>query len=259
MPKPEGFSLFPFLRSVPLLFTVLAGLPNHLRAQVKMENPPYSRLNTFGAFVAYSWNSSHMFLGYAQNRQLLNIGADYSRRLILNNVVDWQYNAELMPVALENDPVVHSVINQQTPAVETYTADFRQYGACIPISQSYSNAAPNGVVYSGTITLTCKRTWTVGQAMSPVGFQWNFRPRHKVQPLIIGHGGYMYSTRPTPVDYAGSFNFTFDLGAGVEVYRSQTRSIRADYRYHHISNDDTADYNPGIDSGLLQVTYSFGR
>jgi opacity protein-like surface antigen len=69
----------------------------------------------------------------------------------------------------------------------------------------------------------------------------------------------MYSTRPIPLTMAGSFNFTFDLGAGVEIYQNKTRSIRVEYRYHHISNHDTAMENPGIDNGLLQVSYSFGR
>jgi opacity protein-like surface antigen len=69
----------------------------------------------------------------------------------------------------------------------------------------------------------------------------------------------MYSTQPIPLAQAGSFNFTFDLGAGVEIYRSTTRSIRAEYRFHHISNHNTAMENPGIDSGLFQVSYAFGR
>jgi len=69
----------------------------------------------------------------------------------------------------------------------------------------------------------------------------------------------MYSTRPIPVETAGSFNFTFDLGAGLELFRIHSQSIRAEYRYHHISNHFTAYENPGIDSGLVQLTWSFGR
>jgi len=259
LPKPEGFCVLALVRSLLFVLIVVLWGSNHILAQVRTDRPQYSRLNTFSVFGAYSGDSSHMFLGYAQNRKLLNIGVAYSRRLIAGRVVNWQYNAELMPVALESDPVVHSVVSQQTPTVETYVSDFRQWGACIPMSEAYSNAASDGVVFSGTVTLTCSRIWTVGEAMSPVGFQWNFRPRHKVQPVFIGHGGYMYSTEQIPVDDAGAFNFTFDIGGGVEIFQSETRSIRADYRYHHISNDDTAGYNPGIDSGLFQITYSFGR
>jgi opacity protein-like surface antigen len=69
----------------------------------------------------------------------------------------------------------------------------------------------------------------------------------------------MYSTRPIPDESAGSFNFTFDFGAGVEFWRSASKSVRIDYRYHHISNHYTAPDNPGIDNGLFQVTYAFGR
>lgn len=63
----------------------------------------------------------------------------------------------------------------------------------------------------------------------------------------------MYSTKPIPLPYAGSFNFTFDVGTGIEVYRARMRSIRVKYRYHHISNNDTAIDNPGIDNGLLRL------
>ena len=88
---------------------------------------------------------------------------------------------------------------------------------------------------------TCGRRWSIGEAMSPAGLQLNFSPRRKLQPFLSAHGG------------------SFDLGVGIELYRSKTRSIRAEYRYHHISNDDTAQSNPGIDNGLFQVSYVFGR
>ena len=154
--------------------------------QVTTETQPYARLNTFSMFGAYSWISSHMFLGYAQNRQLLNIGVAYGLRLLTNRVVNRQYNAELIPVALESDPLVHSVISQQTPTVETYVADFRQWSACVPRSEGYSNTGPDGTIFSGTVTLTCNRTWTVGMAMSPIGFHWNFCPRHKYNQCLSG-------------------------------------------------------------------------
>lgn len=260
MLKNDGVCLPGVVRSLCLVaMIVLPGFANTAIAQTQAEHPYYARVNTFGFFGAYSGDSSHMFLGYAQNRELLGIGVVYSRKLMWGRTVNWQYNAELLPVALESDPIAHTVVNQQTPTVETFVSNIRQSGACIPASMSFSATLPNGVTYSGTVATTCNRTWTTGEAFSPVGMQWNFRPRHRLQPVVLGHGGYMYSTQPIPIDYAGSFNFTFDLGVGFEWFRSNTRSIRADYRYHHISNHDTADTNPGIDNGVFQVTYSFGR
>ncbi len=234
-------------------------------AQSKVESPYYARTNTFGIFGAYSGDSSHMLLGDAENRKLLEFGVSYSRKLLLGRIVNWQYNGELLPVALESDPYGHLVVNETSPAVGTLSYDTEPLISCATVTVPYTyidyNQDGGTTTHSGTTTNSCsgRRRWTIGEGISPVGFQWNFLPRNKLQPFFIGHGGYMYSTKPIPITDAGSFNFTFDLGAGFELYRSKTKSVRAEYRYHHISNHGTAMENPGIDNGLFQVTYAFGR
>lgn len=229
-------------------------------AQKRNETPYYARVNTFGVFSAYSNDSSHILLGDVESRKLLVFGAGYSRRLVLDRFVNWQYDAELMPLALESDPTDHITVTWNTPAppLPPINATIVPYAACHS-SAGTDTVTVNGVPYSVDYSNQCGRRWTAGEAMSPVGLQLNFAPRHKTQLFVIGHGGYMYSTQPVPVVNAGSFNFTLDVGAGVELYRSRTRSIRAEYRYHHLSNKNTAQANPGVDNGLLQVTYSFGR
>lgn len=224
------------------------------------QKPYYARRNTIGVLAAYSPDSSHILLGYAENRQLVNVGVSYSRRLFLNRILEWQYDGEILPVALESDPLEAYVDEQTSPTPATYTGTLPSRPiACSPMSSTYS-VTFNDATYSGTETVYCSgRQWNIGEAVSPVGMQWNFLTRRRIQPLVDGHGGYMYSTHPIPIGGAGSFNFTFDLGAGIEVFRTKTQSIRAEYRYHHISNDNTANQNPGIDSGLFQVSYCFGR
>jgi hypothetical protein len=228
------------------------------QAQTAPEAPYYSRVNSFGLLAAYSNDSSHMLLGVAENRKLLNFGALYSRRLLHNRVVNWQYNAEILPVALESDPVDHYEITFTSPQEASFTQTTLPIGACHADSGSGSYAA-GGVTYDYSYSDTCGRRWTIGEGFSPIGFQWNFLPRRKLQPIVLGHGGYMYSTQPIPTTDAGSFNFTFDFGVGFELYRTRTRSIRVDYRYHHISDHYTTTENPGIDNGLFTVAYSFGR
>ncbi len=130
-----------------------------------------------------------------------------------------------------------------------------------------SGTDKQGNPFTVTDTATCGRQWTFGQGLSPAGLKINLLPRQRLQPVITLLGGYLLSTQPIPINDAGSFNFTFEVGAGLELYRSKerskslfgNRSIRAEYRYQHISNKNTARFNPGIDSGLLQVTYAFGR
>jgi hypothetical protein len=228
-------------------------------AQSPTESPYYARANSFGILAAYSWNSSHILLGDAENRMLVNIGVSYSRRLFLNHILNLRYSEELLPVALESDPLTRFVMQQTSPTTGTYSGMLPNAPVTCsqgPVSFFYT---VNSVIYSATETFSCSgRQWTMGVAMSPVGFQWNFLPLHRSQPFFDGHGGFMHSAQAIPTGGAGSFNFTFDFGAGIELYRSKSRSIRAEYRFHHISNANTARVNPGIDSGLLQATYSFG-
>ena len=243
----------------------LASLVTGAGAQAPDTSPFFARRNTFSIFGAYSNDSSHILMGNVANRKLLDLGAAYGRRLFVDRVVNWQYNGEILPVALESDPV------QVTNATSTYTftngmpseTEIQTYnqptvGPCRVFTSTATYPIQNGTLTTVSVN-SCTRRWNIGEAISPVGFQWDFVPRRKLQPFFIGHGGYMYSTQPIPIRAAGSFNFTFDLGAGVELYRSNTRSIRAEFRYHHISNHGTAEENPGIDNGLFQVAYSFGR
>lgn len=221
----------------------------------------YERANTFGVFAAYSNDSSHMLLGDAERRKLLEFGGVYNRRLHTGPRVVWEYSLEVLPVALESDPLTEEVVHQTAPQALTYTLkNLEPIVVCAPFQENYKEIDPDGTVYSGTDLYFCHgRRWTVGQAMSPVGFQWNFRPRRQLQPFLIGHGGYLYSTKPVPTRDSGAFNFTFDFGFGLEWFETASRSVRLDYRYHHISNHGTAFENPGIDNGMFQLTYAFGR
>jgi opacity protein-like surface antigen len=249
-------SILGFQPAVLLIFILISA--NSL-AQKVQEIPSFTRLNTFGAFGAYSNDSSHMLLGIAENRKLLSLGISYNRRLWFNRLLNWQYSAELLPVALESDPL------QVTTTTFTYTNPPLTFTTTnsTPTTAACHDSSASGSIPGGGPTFsyvaTCQRRWTIGEALSPVGFQWNFFTRHKAQPFFVGHGGYMYTGQTIPITNAGNFNFTFDLGVGIELFRTRTESVRAEYRYHHISNDWTAMQNPGIDNGLVQVTYTFGR
>jgi opacity protein-like surface antigen len=266
MPKLEGMHLLArsghlrFL-TVLVVLTLCAGCLRQSHAQANTDGNYYARRNTFGVFSAFSDDSSHILLGVAENRKLLEFGVSYSRRLFLNRNLNWQYNGELLPLVLESDPLSVFVENQTKPTAATFSYNSGPVLFCTPVTTPYSYFDPTtGVTYSGTTTISCHgRRWVFGESISPAGLQLNFLPQRRMQPFLIGHGGYMYSTHAIPLDFAGSFNFTFDIGAGFELYRTKGKSIRTEYRYHHISNNNTANANPGIDNGLFQVTYCFGR
>jgi opacity protein-like surface antigen len=248
-----------------LLFCCVALLlPAALAAQAApQEDQPYARVNSFGFLVAYSNDSSHMILGNVEQRKILNIGASYSRRLFLNHVVNWQYDGEILPVALDSDPVqtITETITYNTNPPNTVsgtTSNPLANTRCTPVSETFTGTEGT-VTFMGTVVVTCTRRWVYGGGMSPIGFRWSFLPQRKVQPFLGGHGGFMESTQQIPINYAGTFNFTFDFDAGFEWYRTHSRSLRFEYRYHHISDHNLTTYNPGIDNSLFQVSYVFGH
>jgi hypothetical protein len=251
--------LFRCLAAVLLVSSTAAAQSLQERQGLTSPAPPfYGRTNSFGFLLAYSNDSSPMLLGVADQRKILNIGASYSRRLILGHTVDWQYDGEVLPIALNSDPVETTTITTPNPSNPSQTITITssapiQY-VCKPSSGTITGSG-------GTITFatTCSRRWVYGGGLSPVGFRWNFLPRRSLQPLLVAHGGFMVSTQQIPINYAGTFNFTFDIGTGFEWYRTHDRSLRFEYRYHHISNKNTATANPGIDNGLFQVSYVFGK
>ena len=198
--QKNGWSCSPNAVRTLCLMTALAllnfgkvGRPQAVIAK----NPYFSRANSFGVFGAYSNDSSHILLGDAENRRLLSFGVSYSRRLFINHVVNWQYDGELLPVALESDPLSRYVNNQTLPTVTTTTVTSGPIISCAAVMTPYTYEL-NGITYSGTEDISCHgREWRIGEAMSPVGLQWNFLPRRRLQPLVVGHGGYMYSTQAT--------------------------------------------------------------
>ncbi len=222
--------------------------------------PYFARVNTFGFFAGFSNDSSHILVGLAEQRKLLNIGFSYDRRLHVGNVVNWQYDLEAMPVALESDPLARIVVQQSAPDAESYTYYAAPPITCGAESSEYSGEEAGGSTYTGTETVTCGgRRWTYGEAISPLGLDWNFLPRRRTQPYFDVHGGSMFTSRVIPIAGAAAKNFTFDGGVGLEWFLSPARSLRAEFRLHHISNADTANLNPGIDNGMFLVSYCFGR
>lgn len=263
------------LRRASLLLFLACGARAALHSQstASLEGKPqYTRKNSLSIFGEYSNDSSHILMGSAENRKLLTAGVTYTHRITYSQYLDLQYLAELRPVVMESDPVITVTQNWIDVSGNNTTTHNLILPLACPTKPStyqgvYSSGPYAGSPYTIVDTYRCGRQWTYGQSLSPAGLKLNLRPRHRLQPVFSIAGGYLFSTQPIPMPSAGSFNFTLEFGGGMEFYlqpnRSTSffgnRSIRAEYRFHHISNAGTASSNPGIDNGVLQVAFSFGR
>jgi len=237
------------------------GVVKGVEGQAKADGPDvYGARNTFGVMAEYSNDSSHIVLGTSENVKLGAVGVQYQRRLLATKYLVFSYAAEFRPVILESVPVSTATDVQTSPVATTFTEGPLLTTRCVSGTYSYSYTFPEPpTTDAGTVDVKCGRQMNYAQGLSPAGFAVNFRPRHRLQPTFRTLEGYIFSTKPLPVASAGSFNFAFELGVGFEYFVAPKRSVRVEYQLQHYSNDYTASANPGVDSGIFKLTYSFGR
>jgi len=222
----------------------------------------YSNPKVLSGFVEYSNDSSHMLLGYADDRKISALGASFERRSFLRSGVSGAWVAEIRPLMTVSDPTMNGFA-LHFPQQPQFSGNVI-FTSQVPVDRPVTSAPFNVIlvdqnqVYAGTATYIGGRRTTYVSAFSPLGYKLSAFPRKRIQPFVTGLGGFAISPRDIPVFNSSAFNFTFEFGGGVELFQTHTRSCRLEYRYHHLSNAGNGADNPGIDSGVLKVAYSFG-
>jgi hypothetical protein len=224
----------------------------------------YSTRRVYSGFAEYSNDSSHMLLGYADGRKISAFGFAYQRRSFLRNGVTGSWLAEVRPYMRVVDPTEQgfTLFFPQQPA---YSGQVK-FASPVPVDQPVSTKPQNVVlvmqnqVYKGTATYIAGTRTTYAAAFAPLGYKLSLLPHHRFQPFLTGLTGFAVSPRDIPVFNSSTFNMTLEFGAGLQIYNSHTRSIQMEYRYHHLANAGLGSgQNPGVDSGVMKLTYSFGR
>jgi len=102
------------------------------------------------------------------------------------------------------------------------------------------------------------RVYSYGIGGSPIGAQVNFVHFRHIEPFLTSGGGFLYFNHR--MFRQTRFNFTAQLGGGVQFFTSDRRTaFDLGYKYHHISNANLGDSNPGLDSHMLFVGVSLLR
>jgi lipid A 3-O-deacylase PagL len=214
-----------------LLFFAFLGLPVLALAQDQAPAPApaqvtlYPPASEFGVWGAVALNTPHAF-GITSNEQIYTVGFRYGHTIFDTASKSLEYTLDIVPVQL----------------VHQYT-----FESCGTHSRL------------GFICPTGRETvW--GGGVNPIGLKMNFRRSQKWQPYIAAAGGFITSVRPVPVDTPGGtqYNYTFDAGAGLEIFSASRRSSwKIAYRFQHISNAYRHSFNPGLDNNQISVAYSF--
>ena len=210
--------------------------------------------NEYQVWSGYS-PTSLTWIGKSEARRLFMLGGGWHRVLLAGNSVAWKFTLDAVPVMLVSQPT----ITGQEP---TFTGTFPDlvFVGCNGPAFTFETVVKTA---DGPTSPGCPhpgRRITYGFGLEPVGFDFNFRRHHRFQPVVGINGGFAIFRRDVPVSNSNSFNFTFSLRGGVQIFTSQSRSITIGYRFHHISNADTGNpFNPGIDSNFIYAGYSFHR
>lgn len=187
-------------------------------------------MNEFGVWGGASFDSPTL-IGTAEDARFGIIGLRYARVLVAGNGMALKYTIDAVPVA-----------------VLSY-----ERGRFVP--------EPNTNVFR----FVRERETVYGAGLSPFGAQLNFRRSRRVQPFAGGSVGFIYFKDTVPdersviePERAGKqFNFTAELGGGVQVFTSERRALTFGYKYHHLSNGYRGQINPGFDSNLFYAGFSF--
>lgn len=147
------------------------------------------------------------------------IGLCYGRILSANDKVALKYTFNATPVAVLSYPDANRDVGFQGPVSET-------------------------------------RRNVFGGGLSPIGLQLYFRPQKRIKPFVNTSGGFIFFKDQVPRLNGARFNFTYDFGGGVQVFRDANRAFTLGYKYQRISNGGRALNNPGFNGNVFYLGYS---
>jgi len=261
-------------RNLLLALAVLAVIVpvDVLHAQAVVQEPavrPGSSPRTWSIFTEYSPGSSHIILGYTNQREFVTIGAAFTQRLFRNRIWALDYRAEIRPLMVESDPVLTgNYYNINLPSIAGFPglkeSGYFHLAHEVPVLSTARKSSNYTFTYDGQTyyqdyTFTYGRRWTYVGGLSPAGLEAKFLPRSKIQPVLTLMTGFAVSPRDIPMFDSSAFNFTFSFGAGFDFFRRPNRSMRFEYRLQHLSNASIGATNPGTDSQMIHVGYSWGK
>jgi hypothetical protein len=99
---------------------------------------------------------------------------------------------------------------------------------------------------------------TYGFGVTPLVWRWNFDPRGKLAPFAELAGGALWTRDPIPSETTTA-NFTAHAAYGIRYFLGPRHAVVASYRFHHISNGNRLERNPGVNAHVLLVGFSLMR
>lgn len=98
-----------------------------------------------------------------------------------------------------------------------------------------------------------------GFGISPIGLGIKKSILKKLSYSLYSFGGIILMNKKFPTDEGRKLNYTFSLSADTALEISKFVSISLGYKFHHISNAQTGNENPGIDSNFITISLTLSN
>jgi hypothetical protein len=98
-----------------------------------------------------------------------------------------------------------------------------------------------------------------GAGFAPFGLSLQLPITKSLQIFGGGAVGGLWFNTPVPVADARAFNVTIEWGGGIDLPIGSRQRIRLGYRFHHLSNADSAVENPGVDGHVFYAGWHLRR
>lgn len=96
---------------------------------------------------------------------------------------------------------------------------------------------------------------TYGFGLTPLVWRWNFEPHEKFITFAELAGGGLWTGDDVPERTTKS-NFTAHASYGLRYFISPSRTLNVSYRFHHISNGNRLERNPGVNAHVVMFGLS---
>lgn len=148
------------------------------------------------------------------------------------------------------------VLGTVGPVATDYTVDL------IPLAIVTNNpvSATKQEYFNGVVVSETTEYGTVyGFGVAPLGLRLRVPASRHLQVFANGSLGLLFFSGEVPTLESRRLNFTFDFGGGVDIPLHNRRIITVGYKFHHLSNGNTAFDNPGLDANLFYFGLSWVR
>jgi lipid A 3-O-deacylase PagL len=97
-----------------------------------------------------------------------------------------------------------------------------------------------------------------GAGIAPIGLRLDYDGFGCWRPYFATNVGFLMFEQRIPAT-GTKFNYTWDFGLGTQLFLTDDQAISLGYDFKHISNAYSGETNPGFDSNIFYLGYSFFR